>query len=385
MTQHHLGFHMKGNVEWRWFLTITMLSLISNKNVHSLSTLSPLREWRRARAVETALALDASRYHFQILYVDDNNAHGRIAEGLLARISEYNDALNILFPASTTVITNRESRSPDWLRNVPEEAVAVCNSLDLCSTRSRAEGFPFHVSYLDQYDLVIALNDDIRSLLLRSLETEADRNFYARRCRLLSEFLALSLDDDEISDSTSSETSVLRMLDSDLLSRAQPYVRFLQEAGSKSLGGVVGTIGSDVFAAAPNSKEPRLILSSSNAPKLNTKRRLESVNREGVKEVEGEGLQDSSLSAVTWPVSEAAMILASAGITRFCLGTMNDSFAADFQYLLETYFCRPEHLKLSWEEADAKLRHSTISGYFSVEERKARFEDHCARLKERLI
>ena len=59
-----------------------------------------LSTYQKARALDTSQCLDASRFHFQILFVDDDNSHGRIAEGVMARIAEYNDAMSILFPAS---------------------------------------------------------------------------------------------------------------------------------------------------------------------------------------------------------------------------------------------------------------------------------------------
>jgi hypothetical protein len=48
-----------------------------------------LSAYQKARAKETSRHLDASRFHFQILFVDNNNFHARIAEGMLARIAEY--------------------------------------------------------------------------------------------------------------------------------------------------------------------------------------------------------------------------------------------------------------------------------------------------------
>ena len=79
---------------------LALLPLLSSSL--SLGT-GGLRDWQRLRARETADALDASRYHLQILFVDEGDGKGRIAEGLLARVGEWNDAVNILFPSSTSV------------------------------------------------------------------------------------------------------------------------------------------------------------------------------------------------------------------------------------------------------------------------------------------
>ena len=48
-----------------------------------------LSAYQKARAKATSNALDASRFHFQILFVDNNSFSGRIAEGMLSRIAEY--------------------------------------------------------------------------------------------------------------------------------------------------------------------------------------------------------------------------------------------------------------------------------------------------------
>ena len=48
-----------------------------------------LSAYQKARAKATSNALDASRFHFQILFVDNDNFHARIAEGMLSRIAEY--------------------------------------------------------------------------------------------------------------------------------------------------------------------------------------------------------------------------------------------------------------------------------------------------------
>ena len=124
--------------------------------------------YQKACALETSQALDASRQHFQILFVDDDNAKGRIAEGLLAKIAEYNDAMCVLFPASATISSSR---------NAPRDAAPSarvldqCRSLGLCPSRSETMGTDFDLTYLDEYDLIVALSEDIRSLILHCLYT----------------------------------------------------------------------------------------------------------------------------------------------------------------------------------------------------------------------
>merc|ERR1712232_562077 len=45
-----------------------------------------------------------------------------------------------------------------------------------------------------------------------------------------------------------------------------------------------------------------------------------------------------------WPMVEAAMLVACAGVTKFCLDTMDSQFDEAFQTLLGQHFYRSEHL-----------------------------------------
>mmetsp|Transcript_22543 Transcript_22543/g.34756 ORF Transcript_22543/g.34756 Transcript_22543/m.34756 type:complete len:177 (+) Transcript_22543:69-599(+) len=146
----------------------TSIFALSSSSSSSFS----LSAYQKARAKETSNQLDASRFHFQILFVDNDNFHGRIAEGMLAQIAEYNDALFTLFPYSSTVessssfetTTTRGTTPMD--PTAPLEALVVCEALGLCSITCAEEGTAFDVSYcLDQYDLIIAINEDIQSRL----------------------------------------------------------------------------------------------------------------------------------------------------------------------------------------------------------------------------
>ena len=80
-----------------------------------------------------------------------------------------------------------------------------------------------------------------------------------------------------------------------------------------------------------------------------------------------------------WPVVEATMLVACAGITRFCLDTMDAQFDEAFVQLLGRHFYRREHLdNMSIDEADDQLRLGSLSvtGYFSPKERHARIRNH---------
>jgi len=294
-----------------------------------------LSKYQKARAIETVQALDASRQHFQIMFVDDDNVLGRTAEGLLARVAEHNDAMFILFPASSTM---EESRNAPRDAAAPLRAVTVCQSLGLCETRSTMMGTAFDVSYLDEYDLVIAMNDDIRLSMLRSL-TVTDQEYYSPKVRLLSEFLSpefCSVSDQQqqqqqqqqlVPNEANSATNMfLEMLDQDLRDRVSPCADLVIDSSSNIL----------------------------------MSHRLEH--------------------------QIAALILASSGITKFCLDTMQTQFDLALDSLMEMNFYLPEHLELTNDEADDQLRkcsHS-VTGFFSREQRKSRFERHICNLSKKL-
>ena len=308
-----------------------------------------LSAYQRARALETSNTLDASRFHFQICFVDNDNFHGRIAEGMLGRIAEYNDALFTIFPSSATI-----SSSPKAPRDAaaPEEAVTICEELGLCTVRCAEMGTSFDISFLEGYDLIISMDEEIQEMILRSLPAEG----YESKCRLLSEFLSgdfYSINaKDESGDALKSNDSVLiNMIEPELWERAGPFYE-MAKGSSSSIFAASSTISKDVA-------EPRMILTESGAAVPNT---------------------------VGWPLVEAAMLVACAGVTRFCLDTMDSQFDLALQTLLDTFFYREEHLDISLDEADAQLRKGSFSvtGYFSPRQRRERIEQHLTDLRSRL-
>ena len=312
-----------------------------------------LSAYQRARALETSNTLDASRFHFQICFVDNDNFHGRIAEGMLARVAEYNDALFTIFPASATIAS-----SPKAPRDAaaPKEAVAICEELGLCSAVCSEMGTSFDMSFLDQYDLIVALDEEIQLLILRSLPAEQG---YESKCRLLSEFLsddfyninAKNENDASVEKKKTSDSALIDMIQPELWERAGPFYE-MAKGSSSSIFASSSTISKDVA-------EPRMILSETGAAVPNT---------------------------VGWPFVEAAMLVACAGVTRFCLDTMDSQFDLALQSLLDTFFYREDHLGISVDEADAQLRKGSFSvtGYFSPRQRRERIEQHLADLRSRL-
>ena len=306
-----------------------------------------LAAYQRARAKETSAQLDASRFHFQILFVDNNNFHGRIAEGMLAKIAEYNDALFTLFPYSATIDSSYEAPLDS---SAPLEAMDICESLELCTTKCSEDGTSFNLSYLDEYDLIIALNDEVQSLILASLPPGCEG--YEQKCRTLSEFT--SVDFCGIQNKVGvTRQSLQDMIEPMLWKRIKPFVG----VGTGDEGSNFSSILSNSKASDINS--PAIVLSESGGAIANPN---------------------------SWPVAEAAMIMACAGITRFCLDTMDAQFDAAFTALLNRHFYQSEHVGISVKDADDQLRLGSLSvtGYFSPKERHTRISRHFDELRSKL-
>ena len=308
-------------------LVVTVCLLPKYSTAFSADSFFSLSAYQKACAVETSQSLDASRLHLQILFVDDDNTMGRISEGLLERVAEYNDALFVLFPSSCTL---------NQIRNAPldaaptSDAIQMCSDLGLCETRSTAMGTSFDLTYLDESDLIVCADDHIRSLMLSSLSIE-NQEHYAPRCRLLSEFLspAFSMANNQRGDynfntasidtiTNNNQQTLLDMIDSEL----KHHVTY--EVAEEVLGS-----SSNVFKSSDELKIP-------------------------------------------------ALILASAGLTRFCLDTIATHLEADFQRLLEANFATLDKIPPSWQETDAQLTRccASVTGYFSPKQRQTRFEEY---------
>ena len=150
-----------------------------NKDHDHLLTFSP-QSFARSQALETAQALDASRFHFSILFVDQDNVLGRLAESLLERIAEYNDALFQIFPASATLEGGPVDASP------PASAISTGQAWGLCETTLTAIGSAFDANEcLSQYDLIIATNEHIRAKILQQATPD---DTVALQCRTLADF-----------------------------------------------------------------------------------------------------------------------------------------------------------------------------------------------------
>jgi hypothetical protein len=264
------------------------------------------------------------------------------------------DALFTLFPSSATVVASPNAPIDP---TAPKEAVEICESLGLCSTTCSEDGTSFNLSYLDQYDLIIAVNDEVQNLILRSLSSN-NCDGYEHKCRSLSEFLSVNFCGVENSNEITQQ-SIQDMIEPGMWEKAKPYydvAKVVLDFGSSKCN------SGDIFSDSKSSdvyNNPRMILNENGAAVP---------NQSG------------------WPLVESAMLVACAGITRFCLDTMDAQFSSAFGQLLDRHFYRREHLDMSIDEADDQLRLGSLSvtGYFSPKERQARITNHFEKLRSKL-
>jgi len=249
----------------------------------------------------------------------------------------FSDALFTLFPYSATI---EASPNAPIDPTAPEEAVVICDNLGLCSTTCSEDGTSFNLfNSLDQYDLIIACNDEIQNQILRSLPPPTDTSTGDNvvtpdtKCRSLSEFLSLSFCGAENEKEITQQT-IQDMIEPGMWGKAKPYY----DASCSTSGGDIFSysMSSDVYS--------------------------------------------------NWPLVEASMLVACAGITRFLLDTLDAQFDTAFAQLLDRHFYRHEHLNISIEAADDQLRRGSLSitGYFSPKERERRIVRHFEALRSKL-
>jgi hypothetical protein len=387
-----------------------------------ITTPSSFFDYRTTRVIETSKTLDASRFHFQILFVDADNMMGRIAEGLCARIAEYNDALFMLFPSSATIMTtpttttsstsststvsSRAHRSPMIEdATAPINAVNICKQLNLCSHTSNQIGTKFDLSndVLQQYDLILCMNESIRLRILQeammTMKNDDEYDCYgdlAFKCRSLSEFVNLDFiqnfgseiakrkEEDRASASASDDANnrhhnddvnhrrkilLEKMLEPDLFDRAAPLVDVLQSTLD------LETIfhQASVPDAAETTTQHNNIYHQQVPPPPPPPPVL---------------LWDDETNTVipnaeSWTVCEAALILSAVGVTRFCLDTIQYQMEDTFDDILSRIVVDQSAVQsLQWSTVEERLSrcNDAVSGYFSPQERLQRYQRHCQRL-----
>lgn len=315
----------------------------------SLSPRDVLNEWRQQRLDSTAKIIDPSRYHLNILFIDDDNSRARVAEGCLERVAEWADAGWWLYPFCSTIAGEAKT-----IRSPSQNTVDVSKELGLCQTRATAPGARLARSDLDSYDLVIALDDDVRDKVVSSLKQEMETPeeeivFYQSRLRLLSDFGTILMEDvpeDPAEAAASWEVSSRKLLHPDLFERISPFL------------GQVRVLGAlDSMRALPVPGEQALFMAPDGTVKF------------------GED---------TWRMTEAAMILCIAGLVQFSKDTIDDSFNQQFDQLLENCFNTREALDYDYDrDVEPVVRRYEFTGALSIKERKRRFEDYAEKLRSR--
>lgn len=371
-----LALVVVGNIILFSALTCTSYSIPNSRGGgeqdHSL--VFSLKEYQKQCAMEASTSLDASRLHFQILFVDEDNAQGRIAEGLLAKIAEDNDAMCVLFPASATVSSSHRA---------PRDAAAsstvlhICESLGLCPTRSETMGTEFSTSYLDEYDLVVCLSEDVLSRIVRSLPRE-DQEYYRPRCRLLSEFLSSHFVSNSMAavgaptgTTTTTETTT----------RTTTTRRITPTSTSTSTTTEPEEPPQDTASSSLDIKTHLMEQRQWKMLDAQYQDRIEPY-LDQIADRSSNLFAESDLVA-DWPTTQAGLIWACAGIAQFCLATLDAQLQASLDVLLERNVYKPEHLHQSWQDVDMQLCkcNAHVTGYFSPGQRKFHFERHRNRLQ----
>lgn len=304
---------------------------------------------QKSKAESTFQNLDASRLHFQISIIDKDNFSARITSAIMARVIEYNDGLFQIFPSFATY-------HPENDPTAPKEAIGICKNLGLCNVKCVEEGVKFDWDMMDGYDLILCVDEEIQEKIWRSMP-ENGYGGYEGKVRHLAEFLNEGYScyyhtrnyAEKIDSSKDASFVIKNMIESDLWEQCGQYYD------------VVSNAPSDVFHIdnlSTDLQEPRIILKDNTAVP----------NPNG------------------WPKIESAMIIASAGVTRFCLDVINVQFEKALKELMNSFFYKKNHLRLSFEEADELLRkgNNSVTGYFSPQARLERIQLHMDGLKSRL-
>ena len=159
---------------------LTMLPLWWSLCVSSaLTPQGVLAEWQKARV--QSLDVDASRYHAQVLFVDDDNARARMAECCADALAHWADAGWWIYPHACSLTEDQA------LRSDPRQE-AILTSLGFDGTRVTAAGAALAKEDLDAYDLVVCADAAVRDAVLALGGDES----YETSVRLLEDFATVA-------------------------------------------------------------------------------------------------------------------------------------------------------------------------------------------------
>mmetsp|Transcript_15229 Transcript_15229/g.32544 ORF Transcript_15229/g.32544 Transcript_15229/m.32544 type:complete len:313 (+) Transcript_15229:22-960(+) len=143
-----------------------------------------LRAWRHQRLASCASSLDVSRFHLQVLFVDDDGIRARVCESLLERIATWADAGWWIYPHSASLGEGSGVATLPSLVRLAERFGLTRSRLTDCTAKLTRED-------LDSYDLVLAVDssslDQARQLLTPE-EADAYSSVLLPACDFLSNF-----------------------------------------------------------------------------------------------------------------------------------------------------------------------------------------------------
>ena len=138
-----------------------------------------LAEWQKARV--QSLDVDASRYHAQVLFVDDDNARARLAESCADALAHWADAGWWIYPHACSLTEDQA-----LVKHPRQEAILT--SLGFDGARVTAAGAALAKEDLDAYDLVVCASATVRDAVLALGGDES----YETSVRLLEDFATVA-------------------------------------------------------------------------------------------------------------------------------------------------------------------------------------------------
>ena len=153
---------------WSLCISISISSALTPQGV--------LAEWQKARV--QSLDVDASRYHAQVLFVDDDNARARMAESCADALAHWADAGWWIYPHACSLRTEDQA----LIENPRQEAILT--SLGFDGARVTAAGAALAKEDLDAYDLIVCADTAVRDAVLALAGDES----YETSVRLLADF-----------------------------------------------------------------------------------------------------------------------------------------------------------------------------------------------------
>ena len=133
-------------------LALLALALVASTHAMSSSPMGMLQQWRQMRLQRFREAFDCSRYHTQVLFVDDDGSRARACEAILERIAEWADAGWWIYPHSASIgIVADGDAAPPSLRQTADR-------FSLSRARMEAGAARLDRSDLDSYDLIVCVD-----------------------------------------------------------------------------------------------------------------------------------------------------------------------------------------------------------------------------------